>query len=159
MNTNYIYWIVGFLEGEGTFRAGRGGTLIARAVQVQKEPLDRLQSLLGGRLRLNIPTTPRSLYWEWTLDGCHAAGLLMTLYCLMSPKRQRQIKFCLNDWKAHKPYSSYLTHCKHGHEYTEENTIRFKSRFGRNCRICLAVRQKKYQMERRDRERAACLTT
>jgi len=28
------------------------------------------------------------------------------------------------------------THCKNGHEYTLENTIRYKSRRGRLCRTC-----------------------
>lgn len=39
------------------------------------------------------------------------------------------------------------THCKHGHEFTPENTIRTKS--GRNCRECQRIRIREYMRKKR----------
>lgn len=37
------------------------------------------------------------------------------------------------------------THCKHGHEYTYENTFLLKGKW-RRCRICIARRDKEYRL-------------
>ena len=41
------------------------------------------------------------------------------------------------------------THCKHGHEYTEENTMRKASDGRRRCRTCHQIRMAKRKEERR----------
>jgi HNH endonuclease len=38
--------------------------------------------------------------------------------------------------------NSRKTHCKHGHEFTEENTIYRRDRKGRQCRTCDGLHQK-----------------
>src|SRR5262245_673625 len=91
-----ICWAAGFLEGEGTFDGaakGRGPRVIAW--QVQKEPLERLQRLFGGSLRYferrNAPANHSPVY-TWHLSGENARGCMMTIYVLMSPKRQVRIE-------------------------------------------------------------------
>jgi hypothetical protein len=45
------------------------------------------------------------------------------------------------------PRQGFLTHCKHGHEFTPENTLARKN--GRACRACHQRRQREYMAKRR----------
>lgn len=101
-------WTVGFLEGEGSFSLS-GGTPAkhprVQATQVQLWPLEKLQALFGGWIS---PKKPQGFGWQpvnsWALtQGPQAVGLMMTLYPLMSPRRQEQIRHCLSIWKATPP--------------------------------------------------------
>lgn len=60
-------WAAGFLEGEGFFQKGRW---VMGAGQVNKEPLERLQSLFGGKIyhRKQDPKVRRD-WWGWELVG------------------------------------------------------------------------------------------
>ena len=88
-----IAWAAGFLEGEGSF-ASRGGTV--NAVQVNTEPLHRLQELFGGSIYFDDKRTQKNPNWQpvsaWSVSGARARGFAMTIYSLMSSRRQEQIK-------------------------------------------------------------------
>lgn len=103
-----LHWIAGFMEGEGSFMRKRSGRATSKksgdvfkaisvcAAQVQREPLERLQKWLGGHVRFRpskIPT--QSDCYSWGVFGARARGVAMTLYPLMSPKRQGQIRVAL----------------------------------------------------------------
>lgn len=92
-----LYWAAGFLEGEGTFpprKKSRDGIQVACG-QVQREPLERLQAMFGGNIRLSRRSSPRQdIYWWW-VNGARARGVLLTLYGLMSPRRQWQFRMAL----------------------------------------------------------------
>ena len=100
-----IHWIAGFLEGEGTFGYyDCNNSLTVQAPQVQKEPLERLQKLLGGRIqyrdrREKNPKWSPCYIWD-ARPNARSAGIMMTLYPLMSPKRKDQIKKALFKWRA-----------------------------------------------------------
>ena len=91
--TNDLHWAAGFLEGEGSF-GWYSGTDKVQAFQVQKEPLDKLMEIFGGSLCVRKSPYPGiwSDAWVWTINGARARGVMMTLYALMSPKRQQQIE-------------------------------------------------------------------
>ena len=90
-----LTWVAGFLEGEGCFASG-GDSIQVCAVQVQREPLDRLQRWLGGKIYERRSNNPRHNHaWVWQTSGARARGIMMTLYALMSPKRQLQIRKAL----------------------------------------------------------------
>lgn len=102
--TAELYWIAGFLEGEGNFR-GQGNTPktkttwteSVRAVQVNKEPVLLLQVLLGGTLvHKSRGGGPRQDVWSWIATGARGRGIMMTLYPLMSERRQQQIFHALH---------------------------------------------------------------
>lgn len=96
-DTKDLYWAAGFLEGEGSFRGGEGDSKVV-AAQVQKEPLERLKTLFGGSLYLELKNNKNSKHkdiWWWKTYGARARGIMMTLYSLMSPRRQAQIKSAL----------------------------------------------------------------
>jgi hypothetical protein len=94
-----LYWTAGFIEGEGCFAGWTG----IRVSQVQREPLDRLVHLWGGTITLVPPQrnglSAKAIH-RWQLYGANARGLMMTLYTLMSPRRQEQISKVLNKWRT-----------------------------------------------------------
>lgn len=142
-----IEWVAGFLEGEGSFQRGgsRGSTPVVSVMQVQREPLERLQALFGGSIRMWLRKNKNPNHSDaarWQACGGKAAGLMMTLYPLMSPKRKEQISQALAAWRAGRgeAYNSLKTHCPMGHEYNEGNTFVRKGTGYRFCRTCNNVK-------------------
>ena len=83
-------WAAGFLEGEGSF-AKNGRSSRTEASQVQREPLERLVRYFGGM----IIDQPKYHQHRWCTYGARSRGVMMTLYSLMSPRRQQQIRAAL----------------------------------------------------------------
>ena len=133
-----LQWVTGFLEGEGSFRmsAGTGTTPMIEACQVQKWPVEKLQSMFGGYLALR----PRSTkdrggpIWRWNLVGSKAAALMLTIYSMLSPRRQGQILSALTVWRFRSPRNAVKVQCIHGHPFDEVNTRWYKGK--RWCRAC-----------------------
>lgn len=115
-----LYWAAGFLEGEGSFRAqsykkksGNGRGWVERridACQVQREPLERLHAVFGGRIMLrtdaqvSVLADGREIHnrqprYVWYVNSARAGGIMLTLYSFMSPKRREQIRTALSAWK------------------------------------------------------------
>lgn len=92
-----IGWVAGFMEGEGSFMGG--SSFSVSAGQKTREPLERLQSLLGGTITFD-PKHHRSGMHRWGTSGSRAVGIALTLYPLMSARRRVQIENALVHWKA-----------------------------------------------------------
>lgn len=97
-----LAWVAGFLEGEGSFFAQQGRFPQVSATQVQREPLHRLSALLGGKVYERPPRSPtqQSTGW-WRVSGARARGVALTLYGMMSPRRQAQIRAMLGAPRGH----------------------------------------------------------
>jgi hypothetical protein len=135
-----IHWAAGFIEGEGTFagnkRTGGGSVFALTASQVQREPLERLQKVFGGSInRYQRKNKKHKPIYMWLTNGKRAASVMMTLYTLMSPWRQEQIRKALSIWMTLKIDNKDLTHCLQGHPYDATNTVYSKSG-QRRCKIC-----------------------
>jgi len=135
---NELYWIAGFLEGEGSFTRC-GGTIAVNASQVQREPLDRLQKLLSGSINRYMRDEIKGFfYYRWQIYGIKAEELMKILFPIMSPKRQNQISLALA-WYASRPGRNFRksgrTTCRSGlHQWVPEN---IEEVYGaRYCRIC-----------------------
>ena len=87
VRTSDIGWVAGFLEGEGSFQRQS----VVSAVQVNREPLERLEQLLGGRIWLRKTHGARQPTYQWNVSGPRARGVMLTIFSLMSAKRQRQV--------------------------------------------------------------------
>jgi hypothetical protein len=149
-----LVWAAGFLEGEGCFYTARknpnGASGGVTAAQVQRWPLDKLRGIFGGSIALRRRQPPANDAWYWGLYGRDAVGLMMTLYGLLSPKRQAQIRAFLPRWKARPVMARFRSVCANGHPYDEKNTRRLEGRTRRQCRICSRAASARW----RDRRRA-----
>lgn len=86
-----LHWAAGFLEGEGSFRPN-GGSTDVQASQVNIEPLMKLQRLFGGSIKKRQGQKINySDFYLWFTSGPRSRGVMMTLYILMSKRRQAQI--------------------------------------------------------------------
>jgi hypothetical protein len=94
-----IYWAAGFYEGEGSYVANKQKTKVTgsgiKIMQKQKWPLEYMRDFFGGSLCLYTKKSGTKVgqqYWWWTLHGPRARGFIMTIYSLLSPRRQGQIR-------------------------------------------------------------------
>lgn len=132
-----IAWAAGFLEGEGSFGVNSGCPRVS-AGQVQKEPLERLQRMFGGHMWLKEPKSGfgSKPIWIWALNR-GSAGVMMTLYTFMSPKRRGEIEASLDVWKkARRIRLAGEAICLRGHQITGDNAVKAPSRKYPVCRIC-----------------------
>ena len=136
ISLNDIHWAAGFIEGEGSFLKPPGKLRID-VHQVQKWPLEKMYNLFGGTMNLHKrPLNSRqSPIWGWSLRGIKARALSMTIYPLMSPKRQYQILSALKFWRQRPPATHLRKHCPRGHAYSPTNTIVSKEGY-RRCLKC-----------------------
>ncbi len=139
ISVNDIHWIAGFLEGEGSFYKGepgrRGRNITIICGQVQKWPLEKLNLIIPGKMRLEKRKLPNNSMWRWYTNVANSAGLMMTIYSLMSPKRQEQIRDALFIWGLRRSKDwKYRTHCINGHEISDANTY-FTGK-QRCCKLC-----------------------
>ena len=137
-----IEWVAGFLEGEGAFQSGGSvrTTPVVSVAQVQREPLERLQELFGGPINMYLRKNKNPNHsdaFRWGMYGGRAAGLMMTLYPLMSPKRKEAIRKAIMAWRSGRgeSYNSHKIQCPKGHPYNDENTYK-RLNGSRVCRIC-----------------------
>lgn len=81
-----IAWAAGIYEGEGWV----GGQSAIGLTQKDPYIVERLQALFGGSLRPRKNGNYDPLM-VWTLSGPRARGFAMTIYSLLSPRRQEQL--------------------------------------------------------------------
>ena len=100
-----VYWAAGFFDGEGhpalavdKRSKGSNGSTIANVYQKDPELLYKMQRLFGGsvhkrksRSEIRGKMYEYSGYW-WQASGGRAHGFLMTIYSLLSVRRQGQIR-------------------------------------------------------------------
>lgn len=98
INATDIGWVAGFLEGEGSFGWAQS-RLFVTVSQKDREPLDKLNSLVAGRLYRFEPKGRNPIY-RWECSGPQASGLMMTVFSLMSARRRDQIAKALGSWRS-----------------------------------------------------------
>lgn len=85
--TNEVYWVAGFFEGEGTIVSSRGQLRMA-AGQNYREPLERVQAVLGG----GICKQKYRDYYMWHLGKrADVEAAISLLGPLLSERRREQI--------------------------------------------------------------------
>lgn len=96
-------WAAGFLEGEGHFRAWRSPRaaiadperryvyMQAQATQKDREPLERLQAILGGKVYGPYANNRGATYHLWTVTGSAAVDVVALVEPHLSTRRREQI--------------------------------------------------------------------
>lgn len=139
-----LYWAAGFLEGEGSFiTRSNTNSVVVTAVQKEKEPLERLQRLFScGSMRKDKSC------WVWAVSSYQALGIAMTLWPLMSTRRQVAIEKMILVSKrtkyVHIP-QQLRVYCKRGHKLSEVGYYRGNKA---ECRVC-AIERVRVSRERR----------
>jgi hypothetical protein len=159
ITTKEISWAAGFLEGEGCFQGAKrtyGSLQISvEAAQVQKEPLERLHKMFGGTILQKVPSKAslgNSPYYQWYIHGRRAIEVMMTVYCLMSPKRQAKIQEIIKDWKAFTYRSGPQKQtCVSGqHAWIPENISTWNYNKQKYCNKCRKVSVAKYEAKKKE---------
>ena len=93
--THDEHWAAGFIEGEGCFRFDSGYVKIVTA-QKEREPLERLQRIIGGRIytdlhRKTAKGTKTYLHLHVLAPQGEVEAVIKRLYPLFSTRRQGQI--------------------------------------------------------------------
>jgi hypothetical protein len=146
-----ITWAAGFLEGEGSFGCPRTSPQI-QAAQVNREPLDRLASIFGGKVYACRARGNGRPYFMWSMVGTRAASVMMTIAGQMSARRFGQIAAALLPWKAagagKGAQGRAQTHCRHGHPLSGANLTVVSTTAHRRCRECARIAQRKCRAAR-----------
>ena len=102
-----LAWAAGFLDGEGCFHTNGGNrklspfwnnVAVSCAQRYPEGLLDRLQAMFGGSIRQydtqwnNASGHQTSIIFHWRTSGSRARGIMLTLYPLLSPRRQKRIR-------------------------------------------------------------------
>ncbi|HEY4761339.1 MAG TPA: hypothetical protein VIH42_12220 [Thermoguttaceae bacterium] len=148
LNITDIYWLAGFMDGEACFSMW-GKTPSITIAQKEMWPLEKVHKLVGGKFYKfkNWGTNKETFYNSLHIHGKRAIGLMMTLYSLLSPRRQEKIEEIIAKWKlipCRGEHNRIKTHCKRGHEFTEQNTYMKADGSGRECRKCQKIHNEKY---------------
>jgi hypothetical protein len=116
IKTNDIYYLAGWLEGEGCFSIYRKNHTVVsiQGTSTDKDTLEKVASLLKAKTYFYKPKNKNwSSSWSFTLTGRKAIAWMMTLYPLMGSRRQEKIKECIQAWKTECP-GSYGKRYKNG---------------------------------------------
>ena len=92
-----IIWAAGFFEGDGSCKPYRNGSTYLTITQKDTWVLEKLRRLFGGSIGPHHidKARPELNNSHWQLCGARARGFLMSVYELMSPRRQAQIQKAL----------------------------------------------------------------
>ena len=145
VNLDDLHWVSGFIEGEGCFSHNTSSLQLGVA-QVQRWPLEKLVRIFGGKLRIiKARKENHNNQFFWCVYGNVAAGTMMTLYPLLSPKRKEKIRELLELWRKIPARSPYAKFCKRGHPKVYPYYIEYKPGKYR-CKECLNfIRRKEYK--------------
>lgn len=106
LSTAQIHYLAGWLEGEGCFDShhNAAGRMYPRIVACSKDKdsLEKVQAIMGGRIyQRPSPKKPEHAQ-QWYIQlskSRQAVGWMMTLYPLLSKRRQAKIEQLLSAWK------------------------------------------------------------
>jgi hypothetical protein len=151
ISTLHLAWAAGFLEGEGSFVKGPDGSPCVSAAQVQREPIDRLELMFGGKIsRRSTNGFSDKQIFVWRLSARRSIEVMMTLYILMSPKRRGEIESAISKWKSGRLLKSHdWDQCGRGHPLVGDN-IKWVRGTYRKCRQCANASRRERRARRRE---------
>jgi hypothetical protein len=153
-----IAWAAGLFEGEGSFIVHHnrryGGASLATT---DRDVLDRFQAIVGfgniyaamGKAHgAGVAAGTRKQCYQWSGWSAVQVRQLIDLFWpyLGERRRARALEVrAATEGIGSRGRSKHQTHCKRGHEFTEENTIRQPNPLSpkgwtRNCRECRRMR-------------------
>ena len=152
-----LYWVAGFIEGEGTFSGYKRNFHIS-AAQVQREPLDRMVRIVGGTIigptKKNDNPRHQPIH-IWRICGKSAIEWMLALRPIMSPKRQEQLDRALHDYFTTVKLRGEGVggYCIRGHHVVEGNL--YSKGGGRfRCKACMDMHLSNHRKKHGRKSRA-----
>mgnify|MGYP001574254735 FL=1 len=102
ISTTDIHWSAGLIDGEGSFFLNtKSASPRVSAQMADEDTIRKLHRIWGGCVYF-LPRRKShwSDMWVWTLNGRRAAGVMMTLYVLMSARRKAKIESVIVIWRT-----------------------------------------------------------
>lgn len=152
-----IAWCGGFMSADGCFSwnggsRGKGGSPMVSVSQVRQETVKKFADIFGVSVRRNDHKSAKGgEVWVSQIYGPKAIGVMLTLYTYLSTPKREDVDRVVSKWinmPSRGAVNANKTHCKHGHEYTEENTYHKKSG-GRECRTCQKEYSRRYEQRKK----------
>jgi len=147
-----IAWVVGLLEGEGSFRWHPDGTAVIVLGMTDRDVVEHFKQVTQTPSVISIDTSSKNKpMYRVRLFGSLAIQWMLTLYSLLGNRRREQIRNVIAQWKSYTPRAereNWFTqpslkigdYCKHGHLVKGFNVRKCgTNRFGTpnvRCRIC-----------------------
>lgn len=108
LNRYDLYWLAGWLEGEGSFHFSKQKMAGISAASTDYDVMQKVAILMkcklhGPYVEYSTASRDRSFYkpqWQIEVSGPRAVGWIMTLYTLMGHRRRARIKDVLALWRA-----------------------------------------------------------
>lgn len=146
-----IHWLAGFLDGEGCFQFHKNRCVV-QVVQKDSWPLLKMQGLVGGRIYQVKNSLNGRMYNALYVTGKRAAGLMMTVFAILSPRRQTKIAACLASWRLIRLRGkcNIKTHCKNGHELNESTTFMKSDGSSRECSACSKMHKRNWYERKKE---------
>ena len=143
-----LYWVAGFIEGEGTFSGYKGNFHIS-AAQVQREPLERLVRIVGGTISgpFQKNSTPNTQpIHVWRICGKAAIEWMLALRPIMSPRRTGQLDDAVFHYFTRTKIrgGGLGSYCFRGHHVAGDN-IYSAGRGKFRCRSCMDMHVANYR--------------
>ena len=135
-----IYWLAGFLEGEGCFSFRRGSPVVSWS-GTDRDVILKACKLTGAKLtgpRSNGGWGKKPIY-VGVRAGKYAAALMMSLYVLMGERRKEKILEALHAWKIKPQWRRVDDVCNQC-----GSTERYRNR-DRSCAPCARKRYKEWR--------------
>jgi len=99
-----FHWLVGILEGEGTFLRGapsKPGTPILRVSMTDRDVVERVAKLFGRAVvRLRRRRPHHKLPYATTIEGAPAVQLMCAVRPFLGKTRQLQIDLAISSWQT-----------------------------------------------------------
>lgn len=107
-----IYWLAGYLEGEGYFGVGKANGARSKSLafkisvgSTDRDVVERASRIMSGIVRLHSNGNgirdgyARKRLYDFTIHGSRAIQWMMTLYPLMGTRRKERIGEVISAWK------------------------------------------------------------
>lgn len=144
-----IAWAAGVFEGEGCFslmqQRGRSSvSLLAVLGMTDRDVVARFHEIVGvGNVTIRDRPDPRhKRQWIWQAAAIDDVRHVIRLFSpWLGERRSARAAEVLAAYDESPALRISRTHCPHGHEFTDENTLWINGRH-RRCRECNRLNQK-----------------
>lgn len=102
LNVNNIYWLAGLFDGEASFYwSPRSRSCQVQLAMTDEDTIKKVCLLLNHPKYYLVKQQKKHYKQCYSIhfSGKEAVGIMMTLYSLLSKRRQETIEFIISEWK------------------------------------------------------------